>query len=118
MFENIGEKIKVLAKVLTGVGIAICTILGIRLITSDRVVIGFLVILLGIPVSWAASFVLYGFGELVDSCQTIARQLSREERDGHRFRPEPGPSVVDRWVSEGLITEEDRQNQADSSKEV
>ncbi len=67
MFDNIGKKIKILAVVITWIGIAICVFIGIGLFSLHNNTAGVAVILAGSLLSWLLSFVLYGFGEIVDT---------------------------------------------------
>ena len=78
MFENIGKKIKTYAEFMTWVGIISSVIIGFVLMSSNFFV-GFLVIILGSILSWISSFVLYGFGELVDQTSRIADNLCGEQ---------------------------------------
>ena len=98
MFTNIGKKIKVLAKVLCWIGIIGGIISGISLIAVGASGAGFsagyygsssfvgggaliavgVVMLILLPLlAWVSSFVLYGFGEMVDSTSDIKQ--SNEE---------------------------------------
>ena len=86
MFENIGGKIKGLAKFIFWV-ISIISIIGGAAIIiggladSDTssgskiasIVIGILSAVGGVLLAWIQNFLLYGFGELVDSNQKILR---------------------------------------------
>ena len=70
MFDNIGSKIKTLAKVVCWIGIIGSIIAGIAMIAtmgSVGVLSGLLTIVLGTLLSWVGSFVLYGFGEMVEN---------------------------------------------------
>ena len=67
MFGNIGKKIKTLAAVITWIGIAICVFIGIGLFGLHNNTAGVAVILVGSLLSWLLSFILYGFGEIVDT---------------------------------------------------
>lgn len=70
MFDNIGAKIKMLAKVLCWIGIVASVISGIAIMAgtgSNGVLPGLLTIVLGTLFSWIGSFVLYGFGEMVEN---------------------------------------------------
>ena len=81
MFNNIGGKIKALAEVECGLGISISVIGGIILIGRGMesnsgeilVIIGVTTLILGPLSSWLGSFVLYGFGELIETNAEIAR---------------------------------------------
>lgn len=66
MFDNIGKKIKGLASVLCWIGIIVSGLIGV-ITSSLGGKGGFLIALVGILASWVGSFVLYGFGELIDN---------------------------------------------------
>lgn len=78
---NVGKKIKVLAWVLFGFGIAYTLYLGITtmvnlldagvLSETDAIVSGLIIIVVGIISSGISLLLLYGFGELIDkTCDT------------------------------------------------
>ena len=72
MFENVGEKIKLIAKIILGVEVTISIIAGIALLCIEStffVGIGLALIFLGPPISAVFSLILYGFGELVDNSE-------------------------------------------------
>ncbi len=89
MFDNIGKKIKTLAKTICYIGIAACIIAAIAIfaIASDMMYgaetlmgIGFAVLIVGPLVFWIGSFSLYGFGELIDNSQEIKEKLCGTEK--------------------------------------
>ena len=72
MFNNIGRKIKMLAKCMCWLGIIASVISGIAIISEDSyynstIVPGILVAVGGSFLSWIGSFFTYGFGELVEN---------------------------------------------------
>ncbi len=86
MFNNIGGKIKVLAKVLCWVGIVLSVLMGILMmangnnasftvngsyVSGSGVVAGILIIILGCLGSWVGSFFAYGFGQLIENTDAI-----------------------------------------------
>ena len=87
MFNNIGAKIKGLAKFIFWVISIASIIAGMYVIiqgmggrgSSDSkimsIVIGILTAVFGIILAWLQNFLLYGFGELVDSNQKMLRIL-------------------------------------------
>lgn len=91
MFDNIGRKIKTLAKVLCWIGIAISVISGIAAMLSgnDRitindnyavvspVIIGIVIIIIGCLSSWIGSFFTYGFGQLIENSEEIKKNTSK-----------------------------------------
>ena len=98
MFDNIGEKIKSSAIVLLVIGIIASLILGISQISNAvetskyssyfssyagtvegaSVLGGILTIVFGSIISLIASYILYGFGQLIDSTQNIEKKLSSQ----------------------------------------
>ena len=59
MFENIGNTIKVMAKVFWWIGT---------------------VTIVGILIVWPSTFILYGFGELIEKQTQIARKLKNSAK--------------------------------------
>ena len=91
MFNNIGGKIKSLAKFMCWLGISASVIIGIVLIIgatnrngyysytdTNMVITGILVMIMGSILSWIGSFVLYGFGELVDNSSKLVELKENE----------------------------------------
>ena len=86
MYSNIGKKIQKLAMVCAILGMIVCVIIGSIIIKSAEgyaydetgVTIGIIVIILGSIFSWVLSFVLYGFGRLVENSDIIAKQYRRK----------------------------------------
>ena len=72
-FDNIGGKIKTLAKTLTILGIIGSVIFGFVLFSWSQVLFGLLTIVFGSLVSWISSFALYGLGVLIDNSEIIAQ---------------------------------------------
>lgn len=92
MFDNIGGKIKGLAKFICWAGIIISIIGGIVIIASSSqsygyyygrhidgsmVATGIVVMVVGSLCSWIGSFVLYGFGELVENSEILVRTAKK-----------------------------------------
>lgn len=84
MFENIGKKIKTLAKAICYLGIAasIITATVLLIISSDMpwggeslLVLGLVLLFAGPIISWFSSFFMYGFGDLIDNSQEIKEKL-------------------------------------------
>ena len=70
MYKDIGRMIKTLAEIICWIGIIVCGILGIY---TGRLIIT----IVGALASWLSTFVLYGFGELIDQ-NTQAREELEE----------------------------------------
>lgn len=83
MFNNIGNKIKTYAEVVSWIGIIACIIIGVISIISGiasatigPIIVGLLVALIGCLTCWISAFVLYGFGQLVENSDIIAKTLA------------------------------------------
>lgn len=77
MFNNIGHKIKVLAMVLCLIGIICGIVAGIVLVVEGLPEIG-IPVLIGSPLLfWISSFVLYGFGQLVENSDTLVENTTK-----------------------------------------
>lgn len=79
MFENVGRKIKMLAKIMCGMGMGLSLILALvaimyteRFFPGTSIIWGFLVLLIGSLVSWISSLFMYGFGESIETNSIIA----------------------------------------------
>lgn len=83
MFTNIGEKIKTLAKVVCWFGIIASVISGIAMIATSETLIlaGVLTLVLGSLFSWISSFVLYGFGEVVENSDIRTELMAKADMD-------------------------------------
>lgn len=95
MFKNIGKKIKTLAKVLCIIEIALCVIVGAaciiigiigefeflggQYILVTGIISGIAILILGPLAAWIGSFLLYGFGELIDKTCAINEKLDNEK---------------------------------------
>ena len=79
MFDNIGRKIKTVAKLFCWIEIICCVVAGIAIMGSGEsaaVAVGIIVALGGSLMSWVGSFVMVGFGELVENSTKIAAIIS------------------------------------------
>lgn len=72
MFSNIGTKIKTLAQILCWVGILATAVGGLIMVTSSgQMNQGLVILLAGPPISWIASFMLYGLGQLIENTDAL-----------------------------------------------
>ncbi len=80
MFKNIGKKIKILAQIITWIGIVVSCLLGVIMMFASPygVLPGILIIIVGSLSSWISSFILYGFGQLIDNSDKAVELLSKE----------------------------------------
>lgn len=79
MFNNVGGKIKAVAKVTAWIGIAICVIYGFVMLVSveDMALVGLLIMTVGSLASWISALVLYGFGHLIENSEILVSQGSK-----------------------------------------
>lgn len=77
MFDNIGKKIKTLTMVVCWIGMISSFITGIIILASahNAEAIGIPIMLGGPLLFWLGSFLMYGFGELVDSTMSIEEMM-------------------------------------------
>ena len=99
MFENIGGKIKTLAKVLMWISIIGFAIYGIVMISEEQVLLGFLIIAIGSLSSWVSSFVLYGFGQLVENSDKLVCNKGYSVKNATNNNLD----TLEKWRKEGLI---------------
>lgn len=73
MFDNIGGKIKILAQVLCWIGIIASVSFGFVFVVEGYYTAfgAILMMVLGSLGSWIGSFVLYGFGQLVENSDIL-----------------------------------------------
>ena len=74
MFENIGQKIKGVAKTVFGIGVAISVISGFGMM-SDGSDIGFFVMLLGALGSYLGTMMFYGIGQLIENTDILVKHF-------------------------------------------
>lgn len=87
MYENVGGKIKGVAQTFTVIGIIISVLLFIVLMipageaaregSGTELIFPFVVLIIGCLFSWLSSLVLYGFGQLIENTDTIARNIEK-----------------------------------------
>ncbi len=83
MYNKIGEKIEILAEAIAWLGILISVFVGMYLMASDEdlVGVGVLIMIIGGLGSWIGSFILYGFGQLIENSEILVSKLSEKEGD-------------------------------------
>ena len=118
MFNNIGGKIKGLAKFVCWVGIIMCIISGIVIISqgnqlkhisysdsvngSSMIVTGVLLIIAGSIGSWLGSLVLYGFGELIERAVSIDNKLGKNASRSNKSDKQQEYEVKIFWEEKSL----------------
>lgn len=137
MFDNIGGKIKTLAKVVCWLGIIGSVITAIVMFVASGesyktegayVGLGIAFLIGGPLVSWISSFMCYGFGELIENSGIIARNTAKNSEhseqsyeksnsgyETHKWRCSKCGSMIDKTPCPncGYQTEENRQNTLD-----
>ena len=113
MYDNIGEKIKGLAIAFFIVEAIAAVIAGIALmaIDEDLILFGALTLIVGPVVAWVSSWLLYGFGELIDKTCDIERNTRGGERKSEAQSKIDAERInkIEKLRSQGLITEEEYQ---------
>ena len=82
-FDNIGKKIKELVKTLFIIEVIIYIIVGIILIAINKNLVSaaLLIMLVGPIIAWISSWLLYGFGQLIDNTDIIVKNLCTTGRN-------------------------------------
>ncbi len=85
MYDNIGRKIKGLAKGLFVIEAIGTIVAGIAILTidDDFILHGLLMLIWGPLVAWVSSWVLYAFGELVEDVHALRNQKIPTEQHDH-----------------------------------
>ena len=72
MFDNIGNKIKTLALVTSIITIVACVFVSILMAVREQYWYAAVFVTLGPLFAWISSFLLYGFGQLIENSDKIA----------------------------------------------
>lgn len=88
MFNNIGGKIKGVCTLACAMGIISSLLLGLSLLISGHIMSGVIVAALGSLLFWLSSLTLYGFGQLVENSDIIARRIQGKEPAAAPDRPQ------------------------------
>lgn len=116
MFNEIGKKIKTLAKVIFVLVVISALIMGVVLIATliktdkeNLAFIGFLVMIVGSVIAWLLSCLLYGFGELIDKTCDIERNTRGEKTKSNIQKKDDSERErkLEKLLSQGMITEEE-----------
>ena len=95
MFDNVGYKLKMVAKVTCWIGIIASCISGIVLLLQGNILIGLLSAGAGSLSFWLMSLGLYAFGELVENSDILANIAAKHdiEREAEKNKPAEQPSA-------------------------
>ncbi len=128
MYNDIGKKIKGLATVICVITAILFVVAGIifMVLGDIFVFVGLLIMVAGALFSWISSWLLYGFGELIDKTCDIERNTraslakhsaSVAQSNGTAIETPFSPGakekfdILDRYYAQGKISEEDYQMQ-------
>ena len=87
IFENIGKKIQQMATIFFWIGTIGCSILALIIAGSVRggsatlVIRGLISSVLLLLAAWAASFLMFGFGKLVETNEILANEARNDEKE-------------------------------------
>lgn len=79
MFKDIGYKIETLASVVCAIGIIASLGVGFVYVMNDLMLIGLIIALAGILVSWLSTVLIYGFGTLVRTNEESSERMKEIE---------------------------------------
>ena len=108
MYDNIGKKIKSMAKVIFWIETISA---GIALIGLSPISLGVLIGIGGFGIAVMTTWLIYGFGELIDKVSDIARNTYKNDgKSEAQLKDEYGrKEKIEALRSQGLITEEEYQ---------
>lgn len=120
MYNNIGGKIKGLTKTIAVLGALAPIVIGLGLMFSDEnlFLVGLLVIAVGCLISWISSWLLYGFGELIENTALIARNTQAMYMNEYANQNANRQSELYRLYSTGAITAEEYQKAMAGNQQV
>ena len=84
MFDNIGSKMKTLAKTIFWIETVAFLILGLAISIADFALIGIAIIIVGPLVAWISSWFLYGFGEVIDYLKELVQIAKQNVSNTHQ----------------------------------
>ena len=95
MYDNIGGKIKGLATAQCLIGALISIFAGMALVLNREALLGLVVMILGSLCSWIFSFLIYGFGELIEKTAQIERNTRTAQKGtSDTIKPTPRASMI------------------------
>lgn len=130
MFSNIGNKIRILAKVICIIGMVFAALSGLALIIVGITMVvqripagailifgGFIFAGFGALFAWIGSFVLYGYGQLIHSVQNLENKVCGLEENLSSAAPASASyePVEEPVIQAGTCPNCGTQNSADSS---
>ena len=119
MFKNIGGKIKTLATVITCAFIVLSIVVGVLLMANDMALVGVLLMLVGFLFAWVSSFVLYGYGQMIensDKLVAIERMKLESTLDKLETKADKADELA-KWNKAGFLTDEEFDKKIDELTE-
>lgn len=112
MNNNIGSNIKTLAKVLLWAGLIICIPTGVIFMAagySEGLLVGLIVFIVGCLGTFISSWLMYGFGVLIEKTSEIARNTSKttEKENLKNMTNEDILNTLVSWKENNLISDEE-----------
>lgn len=96
MYDNIGSKIKTLAKVIFIIIASLSLIAGVLIlfIVDNGFIIGILTVGIGVLLSWVGTFFLYGFGQLIENTDILVRESKKQSNGIQRISTESNENDI------------------------
>lgn len=111
MFEKVGKKIKAVVVLVFGLETLASLIFGFIIMSEGEkysVLIGLSIVIGGPIVAWISSWLLYGYGEIIDKLTDIERNTRNGVNDEETKHIDPErKAVLDDLLKQGLITKEE-----------
>ncbi|MBE6584134.1 MAG: hypothetical protein E7649_04000 [Ruminococcaceae bacterium] len=120
MYDNIGKKIKSLAKALFIIFIVIGVIGGIVLVSYDLILLGIFTMIILPLTAWISSWFLYGFGEIIDKLTDIEHNTHVSTATARTERKNIDDKIkkLENLRTQSLITDDEYQVAISKIKEV
>ena len=112
MYSNIGKNIKLFAKVVFVLGAFVAVVVGIVLLSIKNLEIpGVIILVLGPFTAWMSTWLLYGYGELIDKVCIIAKNTRCNElkSESQTLVDDDRIGKLEKLRAQGLISEEEYQ---------
>ncbi len=102
MFENIGSKIKTLAKIIFWIEVAGAVIGGISVagIDEEFILLAFLIWIAGPLLAWVSSWFVYGYGQLIENSDTLVALKTDELSNGNTDKSQAAKSAEKSMIEE------------------
>ena len=96
MYDNIGSKIKTLAKEIFIIIASLSLIAGVLIlfIVDNGFIIGILTVGIGVLLSWVGTFFLYGFGQLIENTDILVRESKKQSNGIQRISTESNENDI------------------------